>query len=418
MLGLRRDPGRAALGALAAALLLLVAAPGAGAGGAPAGVACRPAADFRPPAADAFELVGAPYVHVAFFLDDGRPHVAVEDGPDTDLVRPTTLIAVTTYGRPSKLLAQQHGSRLLILKFVTYPVEAGTVWGWSGEPTARGEQVWLGPGEGLDLDTGQVAAAGADLVWGPGGPAPGLRPAPTARLKRLIALPVVAHRMKDRAATEEVAYVFTAAELGGLFVTTGLRGAANTVWAPAGVLFHLVAIDDCAYSLSERPFADGSGPATTGLPAAIPWPLADCQAMFRRVNRAYNAPAIRGVDLYVWRSMERAVGYAAQHRADGPSPGPGAVWMDQRCVGAVLDAPPCHRVFAHEVGHFLGLCHSCVTTATAPGDGDRCGFCASLAACGEAHAGLLMRDDLHGTRLTPEEIHAARAKASQITSSN
>src|SRR5262245_62902345 len=103
-------------------------------------------------------------------------------------------------------------------------------------------------------------------------------------------------------------------------------------------------------------------------------------------------------------------------------PGPGAVWIDKKCKRG---DHPCARILAHEFGHFLRLCHICVTKTTPPADRGRCGFCLGTPECSNEHLNLLMRDDRRagefpgdqaGPILTLSEIKTARNEAWQRVS--
>ena len=257
-----------------------------------------------------------------------------------------------------------------------------------------------------------------------------VKPANGAQLKSVITIPVVAHRMKNRQSSNDVRTVFpikasgTATHLEDYFTLSGKRVGMNAPWTPAGILFFLLRVEDCEYSLDEFPdrmVKESGTQESQPDKEVVPWPLSDCQARFRLINAAYNSPEVRGLDIYLWWRMDRAAGYAAAHRTDGPSPGAGAIWLDQTCSTDALSTP-CGRLLAHEAGHFLGLCHICVTReVTDPEDRGRCGFCPNICECSDAHEDLLMRDDRRMARprrvpyLTAKEIEEARKKAWQRT---
>jgi hypothetical protein len=139
----------------------------------------------------------------------------------------------------------------------------------------------------------------------------------------------------------------------------------------------------------------------------------DCQTRFRWINGAYNSSAVSGVDVYVWWKLDRSSGYGAPHLQTGMASGLGAVWIDG-CAGV-----PCGHLVAHELGHFLGLCHTCsagLVSTCRPGRCDE----ATQPACGPATDlpmdDLLMRGDNPRTdqserplvRLTAVEVSTAR----------
>ena len=208
-------------------------------------------------------------------------------------------------------------------------------------------------------------------------------------------------------------------------------GSVNRIWKPAGILFFLAALERCTYSMYSF-LADPPAIAREHLP----WPINDCQQVFRRINAAYNSAG--ALNLYVWFHIglpieglgSKILAFAAPDRLDGPSTGPGAVWMDGDCVGSSPNSPrTCDRVLGHEIGHFLRLRHTCMLGAEQPAQ--RCRFPMTVVPDCPGVPGsqdLLMRGDFAmsdlaqgglptnlppGERLTAREIAEARQAASE-----
>jgi hypothetical protein len=320
------------------------------------------------------------------------------------------ILVITNRNQAAKLLASVEGTDLLIRKFITYKS--------SGETAAQGENLRLSEGDLLDLDgdTDNPSEKKPDLLWKKDRGKIKLQPLNGARLQVLdpiIAVPVIGHFMQrqDPDASDVEGEEMEKTDVEKIFSTGKLQkllapdGRINTIWKQAGIFFFLYRLERCVYSLQDF-FPGESNESVEG----IPYPLNDCQRLFRRINRAYNFSQIHGLDFYIWWKIWGTTGYAAQHRKDGPSPGPGAIWVDTDCPDQ-----DCGLILAHEAGHFLGLCHICVTEATPLNERGQCGFCPNIRECSRAQRDLLMRDDaLDRTgrrRLIAVEIRDARKKA-------
>ncbi len=364
---------------------------------------CHEIGSLRSSLDEAFQDITHKYIRSAFFTDAPQsPHNPSEgEGTIDEIGAGTIILVITNQNQLAKLLAKVDGTDLLIQKFVTYGSGGGTV--------ARGENLRLSDGGRLDLDRGtdNPPTAEADLRWKRERTMWRLEPANRARSKVLIVVPVIVHYMnsKDRRDSQNVQDEFLPRTLQELFAPTGTDGDMNTIWAQAGILFLLYQFEDCKYSLK-----DFSPKKQSRVSKKIPSPGDDCQCLFRRLNGVYNSPEVHGLDLYVWSNLD-VYGYGAPHRKDGPSPGPGAIWVDSTCM-----AYRCGHLLAHEAGHFLLGCHICVTRGvTPPKERGRCGFCLDIPECSTEQGNHLMRDDAprrpESQRLTPKEIQDARKKA-------
>lgn len=324
--------------------------------------------------------------------------------------------AVTKQGRAAKLLVKVSGTGLTVREFTTFP--------GAGQPLVGGTDVRVAAGRGIDLDAGRATSTASemDLRWAtsPGGPA--LAPANGARVAVLvprIAIPVTAHFMTRRGSTFDPQTFIPPATLQELFAADA---ALSGIWDQAGLRFVVARAEACTHAVDD--FLPERAVDRDGVPA----PGGDCRSFFRRINGVYNlalVPATSGAgtvpaygaDLYLWIAVgwteaDTLFGYAAQHRPDGPNPGLGAIWMNAvRCRAA---GAGCGQRLAHELGHFLGLCHVCFTKdVTPPSERGWCGFCPDVRMCKAGQSTLLMRDDAAGDRLTPGEIAQAREKAMQ-----
>ena len=160
------------------------------------------------------------------------------------------------------------------------------------------------------------------------------------------ALPVILHIMEPEpaSAASPSRVADTLAWFEALFGEPG-GGDVNRLWLPARIQFHLHRAERCAYR---------RGAVADLGDDRIPRPVMDDLRLFRAVNDRYNARDVLGVDLYVWPRIDRVSGFSIASQTRGAFPGPGAVWTHQLVVGSKD-----FLVVAHELGHFLGLTHSC-----------------------------------------------------------
>jgi hypothetical protein len=322
---------------------------------------------------------------------------------------------VTKQHRPAKLLLTVRDKVLTIRELTTFGTDGGIA--------VRRTGLTLAEGQRIDLDRGSVVtgAADTDLRWSGKSGRLTLSPANGARLAVLvprIAIPVIAHFMTRRDDGVDTRTLLPIEDLQSQFAP---EGGINRIWDRAGLLFVVSRVEACTYSVRDF-LPERREPEPDGVPA----PGGDCRSLFRRINSVHNSPIAAagrspdstpayGVDLYLWMAVgwvesDRLFGFGAQHRADGPNHGPGAVWMSAgRCQA---EGPDCAPRIAHELGHFLGLCHVCLTDAVTPAsERGSCGFCTNVPACAAGQRNLLMRDDAAGDRLTPGEVGQARQKA-------
>jgi hypothetical protein len=140
------------------------------------------------------------------------------------------------------------------------------------------------------------------------------------------------------------------------------NGDFNRIWnqQQTGIRFVLVRLETCAYTIPQL----GSDLGFTVNTPDIPEPVANGLKLAKRVIDDYNArdykvngatKPFQGLDVYVFWDIRNASGFGALFKR--PSDGKrGAIWVDRECLEA---GNHCDRQFAHEVGHFFGLCHVC-----------------------------------------------------------
>ena len=158
-------------------------------------------------------------------------------------------------------------------------------------------------------------------------------------------------------------------------------GEFNEVWRPQGIELALVGFRACSYRLASTFDTDLKNPRER-----VPKPDAGAETfetVFLRVVRDHNTRTVkngasevdfRGLDLYLWWDIEGYAGFSVrprfgrQHEASGrgndevPRGRPGAIWLDKNCTEEFNEdktSDACAGLFAHELGHFLGLCHCC-----------------------------------------------------------
>ena len=171
-----------------------------------------------------------------------------------------------------------------------------------------------------------------------------------------VSVPVVVHFMKLSGSPNDVSTKITPQMLIAHFAE-GAR--VNAIWAQAAMRLYVQRFERCTFTVDTMPIA---GVAHEEI--ASPAHSAAARQRFRQLANDYNAPDVRGVDLYVWWGIQRNGGYGDRWLDTGPLRA-GAAWIDTDCLSG--PSPFCDLILAHEIGHLFGLCHGCDIAGAIPG---------------------------------------------------
>ena len=152
---------------------------------------CKPVGDEAPPRVDPFGALTSAYITEAL-ADAGPNDPAAASARADEIGGGALLIVVTGTGRAAKLLASVEGQTLRIHKRVTY--DAG---GAEEAPTTPQR---LRQNARFEVTQGRVnpAEAESDVRWVRTSGVARLEPLNGAKIRALVAVPVVAHLMKSR----------------------------------------------------------------------------------------------------------------------------------------------------------------------------------------------------------------------------
>lgn len=176
-------------------------------------------------------------------------------------------------------------------------------------------------------------------------------------------IPVVVHALQHRDFPEDDILdgrkAFSLETIKGYFEP---GGEFNKIWSAnhTGLRFTLVRVERCLYRIPHTLAPDPENQHDIPQPggAGLDWIK---RTMDRLNARTYSVDGAQkpfvGLDVYLVWSLKNASGYGARFKRPGDGKR-GAILVDRECLGS---RNHCDRQFAHEVGHFLSLCHLCVT---------------------------------------------------------
>jgi hypothetical protein len=179
---------------------------------------------------------------------------------------------------------------------------------------------------------------------------------------------VVTYMVSQRRPQEDIRTIFTLEWIRKAFKPDGKF---NLIWSPKDIRFALAKVRTCEFTLDESvnesrgiPDPDtGDYFGTLFIPTLKTYNTRTLQIGNKRVK-------FHGLDLYLWWKMRSYAGYGVRARfgpsEEEPQRPPeqrqaraGGIWMDKQCVKPNPSDATCAGLFAHEAGHFLGLCHCC-----------------------------------------------------------
>lgn len=197
--------------------------------------------------------------------------------------------------------------------------------------------------------------------------------------------PVVVHLMDRENASTVLDRWHTLGYVRKFFATTG-NFSVNRIWAAAGVRLDVELVEHCRYP--DRYLSQETSSSGTELVLRMPDPAAmrndppDQQHeridRYLEINQRYGR--LRKLNLYVWDNLsERGWGY-------GESPRRNRIEVEERRLYPLAtawyrgeidcDLPKpamhCQNIFAHELGHAMGLKHVCRSCVPPPGHPSCC----------------------------------------------
>jgi len=182
---------------------------------------------------------------------------------------------------------------------------------------------------------------------------------------------VVTYMVSQRRPRDDIRTIFTLERIRKAFKSDGEF---NLIWRQKGIHFALAKVRTCEFTL------DASVNESIGIPNPDTGDF--FETLFIPTLKAYNTRTLQigdkqvnfhGLDLYLWWKMRSYPGYGVRARfgpsEEEPQRPPeqrraraGGIWMGKQCAkldSAMDSEDTCAGLFAHEAGHFLGLCHCC-----------------------------------------------------------
>jgi hypothetical protein len=181
-------------------------------------------------------------------------------------------------------------------------------------------------------------------------------------------VPVVVHLM-DRENETTVRDAWKKADYLGRFFAADGPTSVNRVWGPAGIRFDIARVEHCSYT-APLPATNDDGDVLVPDPSLMRNEPPEAQQ--RRIDRYLEINArygdVRALNVYVWPKLAQdARGYGESSRRnrdevrDRRLDALATVWYGSANISCLNpDADRfCQLIFAHELGHALGLKHAC-----------------------------------------------------------
>lgn len=134
----------------------------------------------------------------------------------------------------------------------------------------------------------------------------------------------------------------------------------NAIWSPVRIQFDVRLVERCHFTRREvGPYENKFNLREP--PDVGPETRERDFTRVRSIGVRFNVPSFRGINVYVWPSLIKPWGFSLR----SAFPGSTAIWLDATAAASTKGGPAALRFgrnVAHEIGHVLGLRHSCTAT--------------------------------------------------------